>query len=66
MAQVWVPKDQELLQSWIDAIVEEASDDLTDWEASFIDSIQGQLLKKGSLSQGQEEILERIYAEKTK
>lgn len=65
MPPIWQPKDQALLQSWIDAIVEEASDKLSSWETEFIDSIQAQLLKRGQLSQKQEEILERIYAEKT-
>lgn len=66
MAMMWYPKSQDLLQGWIDSILAEASDDLTEWESNFIDSLQGQLTRKGSLSERQEEILERIYAEKTK
>jgi hypothetical protein len=65
MAEVWKPKDLELLKSWRDAILNEASDELTDWEANFIDSI-GQRLDKGQqLTKAQEDSLERIYADKT-
>ena len=37
---------------------------LTQWELQFIDSIYDQLISVGSLSQKQEEILERIYTTK--
>lgn len=66
MAKMWEPKSKVLLQQWIDDIVEESSDNLSDWENSFIESIQIQLNNRGQLSERQEEILERIYAEKTK
>jgi hypothetical protein len=66
MAKMWTPKPQELLQQWIDDILEEASDNLSDWESSFVDSVHSQLNRKGQLSERQEEILEKIYAEKTK
>lgn len=65
MAEIWRPKAQDVLQGWIDAIVEEASDNLSSWETGFIDSIQTQLLKSGSLSKAQEDTLEHIYTEKT-
>lgn len=66
MAKMWQPQSSEVLQSWIDALVNEASDELTDWENSFLDSIRGHLNLRGTLTQRQEEILERIYTEKTK
>jgi len=65
MPPIRQPKSRELLQSWIDSILTEASDNLTDWESSFLDSIQSQLNMRGQLSEKQEDILERIYAEKT-
>lgn len=59
-------EDKELLQSWINSILFEASDKLTDWESNFVDSISDQLVQRGKLSLKQTEILERIYATKTK
>jgi len=38
---------------------------LTPWEADFIESIEEQWKERGSLSERQEEILERIYSERT-
>lgn len=65
MAPIWRPQTFEVLQQWIDDIIEEASDDLTDWETKFVDDMRIRVLNKWQLSQRQEEILERIYAEKT-
>lgn len=39
--------------------------DLTPWETNFIESISEQFDRRGTLSEKQFEILERIYAEKT-
>lgn len=61
----WTPRPTEIIQSWIDAINDEASDSLTDWESNFIESIQNYLDARGHLTQSQEETLERIYAQKT-
>jgi len=66
MALPWTPRPREILQSWIDAIKDEASDSLTDWENDFMDNIENQLDAHGQLSERQEAVLERIYAEKTK
>jgi len=52
-----------VLMSWIEAC--ESSDKLTEWEESFIASIKDQLERKGFLSLRQQEILEKVYAEKT-
>lgn len=65
MAEVWKPKDTNTLRSWLQAILIEASDELTDWETKFISSIEERLDKGFRLTQAQEENLERIYAEKT-
>jgi uncharacterized protein YmfQ (DUF2313 family) len=65
MSKLWEPKDSETLKYWLDSIETEASDKLTDWENSFIESIWSRIKAGYTLSQKQEEILERIYAEKT-
>jgi hypothetical protein len=66
MASTRYPLDIEVYRSWVDAILSEASDELTDWEINFIESID-QRLRGGRIpSEKQAPILERIYAEKTK
>lgn len=59
------PIDEETLRHWIKTIKDEASDKLTSWEIDFIDSVESAINLVGKLSPRQEEILERIYAEKT-
>lgn len=54
-----------VLNEWIIA-VQQDSHDLTQWEADFIDSLSAQFEQRKSMSERQEEILERIYAEKTR
>lgn len=66
MSKIYKPQSKEVIQSWIDAILEEASDKINDWEANFIDSIQTSLNRYGKLTEAQENKLENIYAEKTK
>lgn len=66
MPLIWKPQPKEVLQSWIDAIFNEASDDLNEWEATFMNDIDVKVRLKGELSQAQEEKLEQIYTEKTK
>jgi hypothetical protein len=65
MAEIWKPRDLKLLSYWVECIRDEAESKLTSWERDFIDSIEGRLAFGQQLSQKQEEILERIYAEKT-
>jgi hypothetical protein len=65
MAEIHKPQPKEVLLEWIKAIEDEASDDLTSWETDFVDSVKAQVLRKGTLSLRQEEILENIYSEKT-
>jgi len=64
MPLVWKPRDREILQHWIDVILDEASDELNDWESSFMDSIQIHL-SNGSLTKDQEDKLEQIYVRYT-
>lgn len=52
-----------LHSEWIERC--EQSDRLTEWEEEFVESIKDQLMRKGSISNSQAEILERIYADKT-
>jgi len=54
----------EVIQDWIEQINNEGVN-LTDWEIQFMESITEQWDKWQRLSDRQEEILERIYAEKT-
>lgn len=66
MAEIWKPLTIETYQSWIDALINESTDDLNDWEIKFIHSLEFKLNAGWQLTQAQAEILERIYAEKTK
>lgn len=66
MAEIWKPRDPKIYKDWIKTIIEEASDTLSDWEGNFIDSIETQLARGYTLSQRQDEILEKIYAARTK
>lgn len=66
MAELWKPQSREIYQSWVNALFEESSDELTEWEMNFVESIDEQLRKDRILSQRQAETLERIYTEKTK
>lgn len=59
-------RDKEVLQEWISSIMDEAWEELTPWEQDFVSSVEQQLNRKGHLSFKQEDILEKIYAEKTK
>jgi hypothetical protein len=66
MAEKWKPTSPIILSHWIDAIFNEAFDELTDWEMTFVDDIAYSLKLGATLTQSQEEKLEQIYAEKTK
>ena len=65
MAELWKPQSIEVYKSWIEAIMNEAQEDLTDWETNFIESIENRLANGNNLTERQAEILERIYTEKT-
>ena len=57
-------KDPEVIRAWLKKIDEEGQD-LTSWEQNFLTSVTEQFEKKGTLSEKQIEIVERIYSEKT-
>lgn len=65
MAPIWKPQPYEVLQNWVDTIIDEASDTLNDWETKFVDDMRIRIINKWPLTQTQEEKLESIYAEKT-
>lgn len=51
-------------EHWVD-IIQCKGRGLTKWEEDFIESLAEQIQVRASISEKQEEILERIYAEKT-
>lgn len=65
MSQIFKPLDNKIYLDWIETIKTEASDELSSWETSFVESIESQLRSGRLMSEKQHEILERIYAEKT-
>lgn len=65
MPPMWKPKDPKILKGWINDIMTEASDTLTDWESRFITDIDMRLTVGSVLTESQEQKLEEIYAEKT-
>lgn len=64
MGTVWKPQPSEIYQFWIEAIENEASDRLSDWELNFIASIT-ERLKYGPLTEAQVDKLESIYTKYT-
>lgn len=56
--------DAATIQDWFEQL-EEHADALTKWEYEFVASLQEQFERRGSLSDRQVEVLEKIYAEKT-
>lgn len=65
MAEMWKPKDPVLLRSWVHSILDEALEELNEWECNFILEIQVRLDNNVQLTQAQEDKLEQIYADKT-
>jgi len=55
---------RDLLNHMFEAL-EKPSEELTEWEEGFVESLKEQFKRNGVLSVRQREILERIYAEKT-
>jgi len=51
---------------WLETILTEAESKLSDWERGFLDSVSLRLSYNRECSPTQHDILERIYAEKTK
>lgn len=65
MAEVFKQHPADVLLDWVEEITQNGKD-LTPWEDDFVESIGDQLARTSKVSQKQQEILERIYAEKTK
>ena len=57
-------KEPEIILDWITAI-NDYGRNLTKWEEDFMESITEQFKTRNWISDKQEEILERIYADKT-
>lgn len=57
-------KDPKIIEDWISCINDQGKG-LTKWELDFMESVSEQFLEKNWISNKQEEILERIYADKT-
>jgi len=55
---------KEVISEWIERITDEGRN-MTAWETGFMADITDQFERTGSLSDGQEESLERILAERT-
>lgn len=55
---------REVVLHMIDTVNDEGRG-LTPWERTFMESVTEQMERAGTLSERQQEILERIYAEKT-
>jgi hypothetical protein len=58
------PDRKDIIRQMFQAL-ENPHKDLTEWEENFLESISDQFEKRGTLSDKQFEILDRIYAEKT-
>lgn len=56
-------KQKAVIKDWIEKL-QTASRGLTKWEEDFVESISEQFEERGSISERQEEILEKIYSEK--
>ena len=57
-------KDPQVIIDWITEINDNGRD-LTKWELDFMESITEQFEKRNWISDKQEEIVERIYVDKT-
>lgn len=66
MPITWRPYDESTYRMWLDAIVDEASDELTDWESKFINDIRVQIDFNSNFSRAQSDQIERIYTKYTK
>jgi hypothetical protein len=61
---LWKPLPIETYKHWVDAILEEASEDLNEWQSGFIASIKDRLDKNITLTERQAIALESIYVDK--
>ena len=66
MSEMWHPYDQSVYESWLDAILDEASDELNDWESKFINDMRTQLAYNSNFTRNQSDMIEKIYTKYTK
>jgi len=57
-------KDKEVIQQWIDHVNENGVN-LSKWELDFMESVTEFFSQRSWISDKQEDILERIYTDKT-
>lgn len=63
---MWKPLEIEVYKQWVTDIIEEAQDNLTDWETTFIESIYNRLYNiQKNLTEPQAVKLEQIYTRYT-
>jgi hypothetical protein len=62
--RLFMTKTKQVIKDWLHAL-EAPRRGLTDWEHDFVDNVTEQMRERGGISDRQEEILERILAEKT-
>lgn len=55
---------KEVIAHWIITVNDEGRN-LSKWETDFMESVTEQFEERGSVSEKQQEIIERIYADKT-
>lgn len=65
MSEIWKPHAPEVYKSWVEAIEEEASEKLSQWETKFVADISYKLQRGWQLSRAQADKLEAIYTEYT-
>lgn len=65
MPEIWHQQSWDTLEYWVNTILEEASDELNDWETNFVNDIQIRISNRRPLTKLQQDKLEHIYAEKT-
>lgn len=57
-------QEKETIRHWIETINKEGKN-LSSWEEEFMESLTEKFENRGWISEKQEEVLERIYSEKT-
>lgn len=65
MSRIWEPQPRETYLAWVKDVLEEASDELSDWESGFIHDMETRLNAGMNLTQNQADKLEQIYAKYT-
>lgn len=66
MPEQFKPQPKEVIQDWIQRIIDESQDRLSIWEMKFISDMELAIIKYGSLTENQQNKLEQIYNDRTK